>query len=299
MNIGVECYPCFIKQSLEALEMLSLDKQTQTTILKRVLHHLSTIEPQHYSPPELSREIHDIIRTLAHSDDPYAQVKDTSNTMAEHHYAQLKTLVQEAEDPLLLAIKLAIVGNVIDFGTSTRFSVEDKIHDALHRDFDATAYPRFVDALQAAHTILYLADNAGEIYFDKLLLEELHCMNKDIIYVVKANPIINDATMEDVHRARLDDLVTVIEGDKGQSISAPGISLSLASEEFKKYFTSADMVIAKGQGNFESLSQVDREIFFLLMVKCPLVADEIGIELGKLVLKVINEGKHHETRALH
>jgi uncharacterized protein with ATP-grasp and redox domains len=206
--------------------------------------------------------------------------------MAKKDYSYLKKLVIKSDDPLLMAMKLSIVGNVIDFGTTNRFNVNEMIDTAIKQEFDTSSYPQFKHTLKQSETILFLADNAGEIFYDKLLLEELVKKQKKITYVVKANPIINDALTEDAKFAEIDKLAKIIEGDSGQKLSSPGMILSYASEIFLKIFKSSDMVLAKGQGNYESLSDVDRDVFFMLVVKCPLVAEDIDDEVSKLILKV-------------
>jgi len=285
MRTYLECMPCFIKQSLEAARMATDDEEVQTKVIKKVMEHLQDISLTS-SPPELSRDVHEIIRRITKSKDPYKKVKDQSNEMAQKEYPRLKKLVAESDDSLLMAIKLSIVGNVIDFGAMNRFNVDDMIDNAVKREFDASAYPQFKSVLEQSETILFLADNTGEIFFDKLLLKELVKIQKQITYVVKTNPIINDATVEDANLAGIDKLATIIDGDSGQKQSAPGMVLSYASKEFLEIFKSSDMVISKGQGNYEGLSDVDREVFFLLVVKCPLVAQDISSEVGKLILKV-------------
>ena len=265
--------------------MATDDEKIHEKVLKEVMKHLETISFSD-SPPELSRDVHKIIKTITKSKDPYKKVKDQSNQKAKNLYPHLKKLVDEADDPLLMAIKLAIVGNVIDFGTSNRFNLGDMIDNAVKKKFVDEAYPQFKKTLEQAKTILYLADNSGEIFFDKLLIEELVKRGKDITYVVKANPIINDVLVEDAKFAGIDKLATIMEGDAGQKRSAPGMVLSYVSKEFQENLRIADMVISKGQGNYESLSDIDREVFFLLMVKCPLVAQDIGTEMAQLVLKV-------------
>ena len=285
MKTHLECIPCFIKQSLEAARMATDDEEIHEKVLKKVMKHLETISFSN-SPPELSRDVHKIIKTITKSKDPYRKVKDQSNQKAKNLYPHLKKLVDEADDPLLMAVKLAIVGNVIDFGTSNRFNLGDMIDNAVKKKFVDEAYPQFKKTLEQANTILYLADNSGEIFFDKLLIEKLTKRGKDITYVVKANPIINDVLVEDAKFAGMDKLATIMEGDAGQKRSAPGMVLSYVSKEFQEKLRSSDMVISKGQGNYESLSGIDREVFFLLMVKCPLVAQDIGTEMAQLVLKV-------------
>jgi len=167
MKANLECIPCFIKQTLEAARMATEDKDIQTDVLKEVMKYFQKT-PLTKSPPELSREVHQIIRLITKSKDPYKKVKDQSNEMAKKEYARLKKLVIESNDPLLMAIKLSIIGNVIDFGTTNRYNVDDMIDNAYKLDFDASSYPKFERFLEKSETILYIADNTGEIFFDKL-----------------------------------------------------------------------------------------------------------------------------------
>ncbi len=284
MKSNLECISCFLNQSLEAARMATDDEEVHVRVMRAVMSHLQNASFNN-SPPEISREIHDIIRHVAGSEDPYKKVKKLSNDKAEKLYSHLKEMVNEADDPLLTAVKLSIIGNVIDFGTSNRYDVEDMIDKAMDREV-GNSYSEFKSKLEKTENILYLADNAGETFFDRLLIAKLADMGKKITYVVKANPIINDATIEDAIYAGIDNFAEIIEGDKGLEKSAPGTILSYTSKDFLNHFKNADTVIAKGQGNYESLSNVDRDMIFLLMVKCPLVANDIGIEVGNLVLKV-------------
>ena len=285
MKTSLECIPCFIKQSLEAARMATDDKRIHIEVLKAVMNHLISISFSN-SPPELSKDVHRIIRNITKSEDPYKKVKDKSNKSAKNQYSHLKKMLKEADDPLLMAIKIAIVGNVIDFGTSNRYNVEDMLNNVVKKDFDNVSYHLFKNSLCNAKNILYLADNTGEVFFDKLLINELLKQAKEVTYVVRANPIINDATIQDAKFAGIDKIVTVIEADAGQKQSAPGIVLNYTSKNFKDLFESSDMVISKGQGNYEGLSNVNRDVFFMLVVKCPLVSQDISEEVGKLILKV-------------
>jgi len=288
MKTYLDCIPCFIKQSLEASRMATDNEKIHSEVLKSLMTFLSSISYKN-SPPEVSKEVHEIIRNITKSKDPYKKIKYDSNKMAKKRYPHLKKIVEEADDPLLMAVKFAIVGNVIDFGTTNRFNVDDIIANTLKKSFDDRAYSKFKKSLFNANTILYLADNCGEIFFDKLLIENLLKENKELIYVVRANPIINDATVQDAKFAGIDKIAKVIEGDAGQKKSAPGIVLNFASKKFSEYFQYADMVISKGQGNYEGLSDVKRDVFFMLIVKCPLVARDIDSEVGKLILKLNKE----------
>lgn len=264
--------------------MTTSDERVHKQVLEEVMTYLQTLS-FNCSPPEISREVHHIIRNVTRSKDPYKKVKDQANERAEKLFPHLRKLVKEAEDPMQMAVKLAIVGNVIDFGTMNRFNVQEMINTAIkNKEINQKSYKRFVNAVETAETILYIADNTGEIFFDKLLLEELR--EKQLVYVVRANPIINDVTQEDARFAGIDKFAEVVEADAENNRSAPGMLLKYASPSFLERFQSADVVIAKGQGNYEGLSDVEREVFFLLLVKCPLVARDIGVEVGQMVLKV-------------
>lgn len=284
MKTYLDCIPCFISQSLEASRMATSDENIQLKVLREVMKYLQNLSFEG-SPPETSREVHYIIKSITHSKDPYRHVKEQANKVARDLFPYLKKIVKNSKDPLLMAVKLAITGNVIDFGTMNRFNVEEMI-DAVVKgeEIDQWSYKKFVKKIENAENILYIADNTGEIFFDKLLLEELK--EKKLTYVVKANPIINDATVEDAKFAGIDKIAEVIPGDIGDGKSAPGMLLKHASKEFIECFNSADAVIAKGQGNYEALNDVDREVFFLLVAKCPLVAQDLKTNVGKLILKV-------------
>ncbi len=287
MRTYLDCIPCFLRQSLEASRMVTSNETLHEIVLKKVMRYLQVISSFNNPPPELSKEVHAIVRNMLNCKDPYREVKKKSNEMANELYPRLEQIVEEAKDPFLMATKLAIIGNVIDFGAMNRFDVKDMINKAITENIDDNAYSRFKESIEKAQTILYLADNAGEIFFDKLLIKKFAEMGKRIVYAVKNNPIINDATIEDAKFAGIDKFAEVLPADEGQDKSAPGILLNYASSKFLNYFRNADVIIAKGQGNYESLSNSGREIFFLLVVKCPLVARDIRADIGKLILKVI------------
>ena len=287
MRTYLDCIPCFLRQSLEASRMVTSSETLHEIVLKKVMGYLQVISSFNNPPSELSKEVHAIVRNMLNCKDPYREVKKKSNEMANELYPRLEQIVEEAKDPFLMATKLAIIGNVIDFGAMNRFDVKDMINKAITENIDDNAYSRFKESIEKAQTILYLADNAGEIFFDKLLIKKFAEMGKRIVYAVKNNPIINDATIEDAKFAGIDKFAEVLPADEGQDKSAPGILLNYASSKFLNYFRNADVVIAKGQGNYESLSNSGREIFFLLVVKCPLVARDIRADIGKLILKVI------------
>lgn len=284
MQTHLDCIPCFLHQSLEASRMATDDEAKHDRVMKKVMQYLENIDFR-LSPPEISRGVHAIVKQETGVDDPYERVKKQANDQALQQLPKLKDLIDEADDSLLMAVKLSIIGNVVDFGTMHRYDVLEMIDNLSQHPFDDAGYDSFKQRLDEVDSVLFLADNTGEIVFDRLLIEKLKEMGKTITYVVKRHPIINDATIADAKAVGIDRLATVVNGDDGTNYSAPGLVLSFTSSHFKKLLGEADVVISKGQGNYESLNDIDREVFFLLMVKCPLVARAIGIDVGTMVLK--------------
>ena len=218
-------------------------------------------------------------KTIADHPDPYKKVKDLYNQKALGLYPDLQEEIRNAEDPLLMAIKLAIIGNIIDFGPNYRmFDIENDVQEGKKQPFAVCDYSAFQKALEKTDTILYIGDNAGEIVFDKLLIEAL---NKPTVFVVRDAPIINDATMEDAIQTGMDKKATVISSGS----DLPGTVPRLCSDEFNGIFNRSTCIISKGQGNYETLSEIDRPIFFLLKVKCPVIARHMGASVGDMVLK--------------
>jgi len=195
---------------------------------------------------------------------------------------ELAERVRTSEDPLETAIRLAIAGNIIDLGVKTSMAesdIERIINDSLTADFDGQQIEEFRNSVRGAEKILYLADNAGEIVFDCLLIELLPY--EKITVVVKGEPVINDATMEDAEFAGLTEMTEVI--DNGSD--GPGTILETCSQAFRNRFEYADLIIAKGQGNYETLSETDKNIFFILKAKCPVIARDLGCEVGEMILR--------------
>ena len=229
----------------------------------------------------MGQKIHRLIRELVGNDDPYRDLKKQHNRFALELYDLLEPTVHSTEDPLETAVRLAIAGNIIDLGVKTSISDSDihkTINDSLTAPFDEAMVEQLRSDTECAQNILYLADNAGEIVFDRLLIEQLP--TEKVTVVVKGKPIINDATMDDAEFVGLTKIVEVI--DNGSD--APGTILETCSQSFRDRFEDADLVIAKGQGNYETLSDLDKNIFFVLKAKCPVIAEHIGCEIGDMIL---------------
>ena len=281
MRTYFDCIPCFVRQALDSARLITDDEQIHEQVLRGVLRLASKMDLRQ-SPPAMAQKIHRMIRKLTGVEDPYLQTKDRFNQLALKMYPELREQVRASTDPPETAVRLAIAGNIIDLGVKTSIKepdIEEIINNSLTADFDDKALEDFRNATKQAEKILYLADNAGELVFDRLLIEQLPC--EKVTVVVKGRPVINDATMEDAELAGLTDIVTVI--DNGSD--APGTILESCSEAFRRRFDESDLVIAKGQGNYETLSDVDKEVFFILRAKCPVIAQHLGCEIGQMILR--------------
>lgn len=279
MKVYLDCYPCFFQQALNVTRMIASDEETVHQILLEVNALLPKITGD-ITPPEIGREVYRIVSRLTGVKDPYREIKEKCTQQALALYPGLKERVQSADDRLRKAIRIAIAGNVIDFGSNMPFDMEKDLESILNQRFAIDHYNAFTAALSRARDILYIADNAGETVFDRVLIEEL---GKPVTYVVREHPIINDAVREDAIAAGIDKVADIISS----GADAPGNILHLCSDEFFKVYESSDFIISKGQGNYEGLSGENRPIFFLLKAKCHVIAKHIGVEQGSIILKSI------------
>lgn len=279
MKTFLDCVPCFVRQALDSVRLVTDDENIHEQVLRNVLHVAGKMDLRQ-SPAAMGQYIHQHIRRLTGVNDPYREIKDRFNQLAMRLFPDLKARIQNSSAPFETAIRLAIAGNIIDFGVNSRLNESDvlkTIEHALIAPLNGNV-EEFSVAVRDAGNILYLADNAGEIVFDRLLLEQLP--SEKITMVVKGSPVINDSTMIDAETTGITKIVDVI--DNGSD--APGTILGTCSETFQKRFAAADLVIAKGQGNYETLNDVEKEIFFVLKVKCSVIAKHIGCPVGGLVL---------------
>ncbi len=280
MRTYLDCIPCFLRQTLDAVRLVTNDEAIHERLLQEILRAASDLDP-HQPPPAMGQRIHRRIRELTCQSDPYRGAKDRFNRLALRHLPALRARVARSDTPLETAVRLAIAGNVIDMGVNSGLldtQVTDAIDHALNAPLsgDVEALAR---AVAEAGRILYLADNANELVFDRLLIERLPL--EKVTVAVRGGPVINDATLADAEAIGLPELVEVI--DNGSD--APGTILEDCSTSFRRRFDSSDLVIAKGQGNFETLSHVEKDIFFALLVKCPVIARELDCDVGSLILR--------------
>ena len=280
MKTTYDCIPCFIRQALDAARLTTPDENIHEQVLRGVLAAASKMNMDQ-SPPVMGQYIHKLIRELSGIDDPYKKIKDRFNSFALELYPDLKQRIRSSSNPMDTAIRMAIAGNIIDFGVNAeidRSIIVDTIEQAMSVQLFGNI-DILCDSIDSAKNILYLGDNCGEIVFDRLLIEQLPV--DKVTFVVRGGPIINDVTMADARETGMTELVNVM--DNGSNI--PGTVLEKCSKEFRECFAHADLIIAKGQGNYETLSSCEKNIFFLLKAKCPVISGHMGCEPGSFIVK--------------
>lgn len=278
MKTYLDCYPCFLRQALSAARRAGATQAQQRQVLLQTMDELAGL-PDTATPPVMAARIHRQVRQLTRNDDPYREAKKLATRQALALYPGLKTRVQDSPDPLDTAVRIAIAGNIIDLGAAEDYDLESNLIQVLSRDMAIDDLEALRSALDKQTSVLYLADNAGETVFDRLLIETL---DRPVTYVVKASPVINDATRDDAIDAGIDKVAEII--DNGSD--APGTLLDQCSKDFVKCFRKAGLIIAKGQANYESLSNEPAPLFFLLQAKCDVIARDLGVATGDIVLKL-------------
>lgn len=285
MHTELNCIPCMMRQTIDTLKLAVEDEEIRRKTVNAVLNYLQNIDYAK-TPPDIGKRVYEIIHEMTGNPDPYHEVKQKYNAIALALYDDLRRIVYQNYDPVLTAAKLAVAGNVIDFGVSNREIHVKHIMESIDSlSFEINHFDRFIDDLKKAKRVMYLADNAGEIVFDRLFIEMLQRYYPEIglqfTVVVRGKPIINDATMEDAKMIGLERIAKVI--DNGDN--APATILKYISDETIKEYQSADIIISKGMGNYETLDEENRLIYYLLKVKCSLTAKRIGAAEGSLVFK--------------
>jgi len=277
MKTYLDCIPCFMQQALRAGRIATSDENKLKQILDKTGEMVKTIS-MHDTPAETGMMVYHIVKEVTGVYDPYKDIKQQHIIETKSIYPELEKLVADSDDRLLTAIKIAIAGNIIDLGVNKEFDIVTDVKNILDQDFAILDYKAFKKQLRKSNNILYIGDNVGESVFDKILIKEL---KKPVKYAVRSIPIINDVTMEDAIASGLEEVAELIDS----GCESPGVILDQSTPEFLKLFNKSDLIISKGQGNFEGLSECNRQVFFLLKAKCPIISNHLGIEEGSIILK--------------
>nr|MBC8486835.1 DUF89 family protein [Bacteroidota bacterium] len=248
MKTYLDCIPCFIEQALRAGRIATNNETKIKELLDSVCSMMKDI-PMNNTPPETGNIIYRKVREITGVTDPYKKIKKTNIEEALSIYPNLKKIVNDSDNSLLTAVRLAIAGNVIDFGPNKKFDLNESVRHILKQDFAVLHFSEFIKQIEKAESILFIGDNAGESVFDKILIEEI---GKPVVYVVRDVPVINDVTRENAIDSGLNEVAEIISS----GTTAPGTILDLCNDDFLKRFNNAEIVISKGQGNYEGLSNV-------------------------------------------
>ncbi|MFC2145586.1 DUF89 domain-containing protein [Actinomycetota bacterium] len=285
MKTNLKCMPCFVRQAFSALEIAGADEKQSTETLRELFKILADIDFDD-TPAANANDVYKIVARVTGIKDPYKDVKRKYNAAALKLYPKLEEIVKEADDGLHAAAKIAVAGNVIDYGIhiidGRKVDLDSVIAEVKNIPLAIDDFNYFVKELKKTDKILYIADNSGEIVFDKVFISELAALGKKVILAVKSGPILNDATIEDAREAGLDNIAQIIE----TGCDCIGLDFRTCTKEFLKEFESAGIIISKGQGNVESLDGVKgKKIYFLLKAKCEIMARELGVEYLDIVFK--------------
>jgi uncharacterized protein with ATP-grasp and redox domains len=280
------CLPCFYRQIARTLGYAGINGDRGRAISRKAAQIIETASFDQ-APARISTLLHRLIRETT-GRDPYKRVKDEYTRRALDQLPSLRMLTSATtpsggpDERLAGSVKAAIAGNIIDFGIYEQIDLDRSLQDAFQQQLPESPFHDFSHAVSKARDILYLCDNAGEIVFDRPLIEFLRDRGKDVTAVVKGVPVINDATMEDARAAGLHESATRVIDNGNDGI---GTLLELCSGRFLEAYRSAELIISKGQANYETLApDRDDRTFFLFKVKCPVVAADLARQEGDIIL---------------
>ncbi|MGM0603427.1 MAG: damage-control phosphatase ARMT1 family protein [Bacillota bacterium] len=278
MKIDLDCFPCMMRQLIEASEMAGADKHMTREIINHYADMIKDI-PEDAKAPDVSAELQKYLKKKTGDNDPYYSLKQKNIEMAEKLLPVVNKEIESADDPLKAALLMAAMGNSIDAGVGLNIDIEENIERALEHGFARSDYSLFKERLDKAENLLIIADNSGEAVFDKILIQYLKKYVDKIIYAVRSVPVLNDVTENEAGQIGIDSRAKVVSS----GAEGPGLVLETADPDFLEVFEQADLVLSKGQGNLEGLSDVERDIFFLLKAKCRMIAEFLDVELNHFV----------------
>jgi damage-control phosphatase, subfamily I len=282
MQAFVDCIHCYLKQAVNCMTLAGVDEERKYRVTCELMDHIKTMDWKR-TPAENSTEV--LLKTyqLIKVSDPYREIKVRSNALALEMYPSLRKHLEYSRNRLLDALKISVAGNVIDLGINKSFDINASLKQSLNSGFSKNDYGIFEKRMAEAADVVIIGDNSGEIVFDRLLAEELSRMGKKVTYIVKGGPILNDVTMEDARQVGMDKTARIITTGSNYL----GAILTRLSVEARSLLENADVVISKGQANYESLEHekalAGGRIFFLLKIKCECVGKVAKAELGDLV----------------
>ncbi len=276
MYIEPVCLPCFLKQVVQAARFSGVERKKTFSLLKESLSLLKESSWKR-TPPEVSTELHRFVREYLGIEDPYFEPKKRSSELALSLYERLKSYVGKSSEPLYVAARLALAGNVIDLTFGEDFDIFESVEESLKEELSIDDFSLFQKRLAQVNYIVFLADNAGETVFDRIFIEEIPVK---VYYIVNEKPVLNEATVEDAVIAGIDKVAEVIS----DGTDAVGFIPEISSSQSKRLFEETELIIAKGQANYELLEGKRKPAFYMLKAKCEVVAKSLKVPPGSLVL---------------
>jgi len=284
MKLSIDCLPCLLSQAATLAKWHLSEEDDQFALMNRVLKELLVVDRK--SAPCAAQRIHRVLKEILGNPDPYREQKIYYNLEMLKLEEEFSKILAQAQDPLEQGLKLAAAGNIIDFGPQQELSSEKVlaiVQETLRKNLNPEVFEALKEKLAQSRLLLYLGDNAGEIVLDKLFIKEIKRTYKDleIYFAVRGQPVLNDITREDAYLVDMDRYARII--DNGDD--APGTVLERCSPEFLDIFQKADLIIAKGQGNFESLyEECEKDVFFIFLCKCNVFEEKLGVRRHDMVL---------------
>lgn len=283
MNIDEACVSCIINQSVKVADAINANEELSLSLTQSV-ESMSKSFSYENNPPEIAADVYEKMAFIANKADLYDEVKELSTKKALSFVPLLKEKLSNASDKLLVATKIAVAGNVIDLAAAVEFDLEEELFKIFDTEFAHNDFDLMQNRLLNAKNVIILGDNVGEHIFDYMFIEVLKELysNANYTYMVRGNPIINDVTMKEAKEAGFDKLCNLVDS----GVNTPGFTYTRATTLAQNLFDAADIVISKGMGNYECLSDSHKEnIFFLLKVKCGVVAASLDKEIGDIICK--------------
>ena len=289
MKMHDRCLPCIVSQAVKVANLTGVaDKEA---LLREVFAYLAKMDFG-ATTPEIIGEIFELIKKHTQNPDPYKETRQYYNTLFLQYLPEFEQKINAAPYPFQAAVRYAIVGNIIDFNPVHNTHLDDVLGffekmDELEFALDDSA--ALIGDVLAAKTVLYLGDNCGEICLDKLLLQQIKTVNPnaEILFGTRGMPVVNDSIAEDAYLVGIDAYAKIIDNGDGSL----GTVLHRTSPAFQAAFQRADVIIAKGQANYECLSEEGKNIYFLLMTKCDVIANDIGVSEKKMVCMQSRAGR--------
>jgi len=271
------CHECGLKQAMEAARITNCSS-SQIEEIKRKVKILDQDAFKYKTAPAFHEKIYEIVKKVSKNYDPYKEIKKRDIKLALSLYERMEKIMENSENSLEAAIKLSVVGNLLDSAIIKDADLEKLLEKEFNSNCPIWDFKDFEKDVKRAKTVLFIADNAGETVFDLFLLKALQ--GKKIYYSVRSNPIINDAVIQDAQDSGIEKYAQIIESGS----NAPGTIINKCSKEFLDFYNNVDLIISKGQGNLETLTEENKDIYFLLKAKCQVIADYLNTQLGGILL---------------